>query len=222
MATARPRIAAKKKAPEPKPYHHGSLHEALLVAAEAVLRRDGISGLAIRSIAREAGVSHAAPKHHFGDLSGLLSELAAVGFQRLREMMISTMKDAPDVRARRNALGHAYLHFAHKNAAMYGLMFRNEIINMEHPALKEAAASAMGVMVPVIGGETDALKQSRRPLSRVNAMRVTAAWALVHGLATLLIDQRLGGILKATSAFDDPVSLVNVVLEDVQLGLDIS
>src|SRR5262245_7555964 len=58
---------------EAAPYHHGALREALLKAAETVLRRDGLAGLTLRAVAREAGVSHAAPTHHFGDLTGLLS-----------------------------------------------------------------------------------------------------------------------------------------------------
>src|SRR5882762_10020761 len=62
------------------PYHHGALHEALLNAAEKLLERDGLQGLTLRAVAREAGVSHAAPTHHFGDLTGLVSELAAIGF----------------------------------------------------------------------------------------------------------------------------------------------
>ena len=52
-----------------------------LQAAERVLERDGLAGLTLRAVAREAGVSHAAPTHHFGDLTGLLSELAAIGFR---------------------------------------------------------------------------------------------------------------------------------------------
>ena len=80
-AAKAPRRAAAKKAAAPKPYHHGALPEALLAAAEAVLVRDGLAGLGLRAIAREAGVSHTAPKHHFGDTTGLLSELAAVGFR---------------------------------------------------------------------------------------------------------------------------------------------
>ena len=62
-----------------------ALPEALLAAAERVLRRDGIAGLGLRAIAREAQVSHTAPKHHFGDTTSLLSQLAAVGFRRLRD-----------------------------------------------------------------------------------------------------------------------------------------
>src|SRR5689334_17132119 len=70
-----------------RPYHHGSLPQALLAAAEAVLKRAGIAGLTLRAIAREAGVSHTAPQHHFGDTAGVLSELAATGFMRLTASM---------------------------------------------------------------------------------------------------------------------------------------
>ena len=59
-------------------YHHGALRDALLEAAERVLEHDGLAGLTLRAVAREAGVSHAAPTHHFGDLTGLVSELAAI------------------------------------------------------------------------------------------------------------------------------------------------
>src|SRR5213593_4370400 len=75
---------------EDTPYHHGALREALLKAAERVLERDGLSGLTLRAVAREAGVSHAAPTHHFGDLTGLLSELAAVGFRQFNAVMASS------------------------------------------------------------------------------------------------------------------------------------
>ena len=59
----------------PRAYHHGDLKAALLAAAEAILERDGIQALTLRAAARAAGVSHAAPANHFGDLTGLLSEL---------------------------------------------------------------------------------------------------------------------------------------------------
>ena len=60
-----------------KPYHHGDLRAALLVAAEAIVNRDGVAGLTLRGVARDVDASHAAPKNHFGDLTGLVSELAA-------------------------------------------------------------------------------------------------------------------------------------------------
>src|SRR6202035_1766802 len=81
------RSAAKGKPVEEARYHHGALHEALLEAAEKVMERDGLQGLTLRAVAREAGVSHAAPTHHFGDLTGLVSELAAIGFQQFNAAM---------------------------------------------------------------------------------------------------------------------------------------
>src|SRR5271166_4689161 len=72
---------------EATPYHHGALRDALLQAAERVLERDGLPGLTLRAVAREAGVSHAAPTHHFGDLTGLVSELAAIGFRQFNTAM---------------------------------------------------------------------------------------------------------------------------------------
>ena len=222
LAAKAPRRAATKKAAVPKPYHHGALPQALLAAAEAVLVRDGLAGLGLRVIAREAGVSHTAPKYHFGDTTGLLSELAAVGFWRLRDAMLAAMAPlAPlDANGRRDAIGHAYVHFAHRNPALFGLMFRNEIIDMRRPALAEAAGAAMRVMAPTIGGKAEVPAPSPVALSELDAVRVTAAWAYVHGLASLLIDRRLQGILKATPAFDDPLALVDAVLRDTQLGLD--
>src|ERR1700759_362021 len=81
-----PKTKSRKSIAQPvqdKPYHHGSLPHALLEAAETVLRRDGIGSLTLRAIAREAGVSHTAPQHHFGDTAGVLSELAASGHRRV-------------------------------------------------------------------------------------------------------------------------------------------
>ena len=94
-------------------YHHGALRAALLQASEAILDRDGIAALTLRATAREAGVSHAAPTHHFGDLGGLLSELAASGFIRFREAMQAGVAAAgPEPGARLLALGRAYVGFA--------------------------------------------------------------------------------------------------------------
>src|SRR5262245_33569186 len=68
--------------PEPRPYHHGDLRAALLAAAEEILEKEGIQALTLRAAARAVGVSHTAPQNHFGDLTGLLSELAAIGYRR--------------------------------------------------------------------------------------------------------------------------------------------
>ncbi|NBO21074.1 MAG: TetR/AcrR family transcriptional regulator, partial [Rhodobacteraceae bacterium] len=66
-----------------KPYHHGDLATALIAAAHQELSEQGAAGFSLRRVARRAGVSHAAPAHHFGDAAGLLAALAAQGFRRL-------------------------------------------------------------------------------------------------------------------------------------------
>ncbi|SEJ94235.1 transcriptional regulator, TetR family [Variovorax sp. OK605] len=206
-----------------KRYHHGSLPEALLAAAEAVLLRDGIPGLGLRAIAREAGVSHTAPKHHFGDMTGLVSELAAVGYARLSDAMrdaAAAHPEPPDLGNRRHAIAHAYVHFAYDNPAMFGLMFRNEMIDMQRPVLNAAAREAMRVMAAIIGAKDEPPGDAPVSLNAAEAMRITAAWGYVHGLATLLIDQRLRGIIKVAPDFDDPVDLVDRALKDVRFGFE--
>jgi AcrR family transcriptional regulator len=204
----------------PKRYHHGSLPEALLAAAETVLLRDGIPGLGLRAIAREAGVSHTAPKHHFGDMTGLVSELAAVGYGRLSDAMRNAAAAHDELRARRNAIAHAYVHFAYDNPAMFGLMFRNEMIDMQRPVLNDAAREAMRVMAAIIGAKNAPPDDAPVSLTGTEAMRITAAWGYVHGLAILLIDQRLPGIIKVTPDFDDPIALVDKALDDVRFGFE--
>ena len=203
-----------------KRYHHGSLPEALLAAAEAVLLRDGISGLGLRAIAREAGVSHTAPKHHFGDMTGLVSELAAVGFRRLTDAMRTAAPEIADVPERRNAIARAYVHFANDNAAMFGLMFRNDMIDMRRPALHTAAREAMRVMAAIIGGRPETQGEASTSLGKAEAIQITAAWGYVHGLAILLIDQRLGGVLQAAPGFESPIDLADATLRDARFGFE--
>src|ERR1700679_1446541 len=88
-----------------RPYHHGDLKTALLQEAELILERDGIQALTLRAAARAAGVSHAAPANHFGDLTGLLSELAAVGYNRFSMALTAAGEAAgPDPRIRSEAM----------------------------------------------------------------------------------------------------------------------
>src|SRR5580698_5181409 len=122
-ARARPRRADKAR-----PYHHGSLPEALLQAAEIVLKRDGLRGLTLRAIAREAGVSHTAPQHHFGDTAGVLSELAASGHRQLASTMADHAAGTEPGQARRKATARGYVSFARANPALLHLMSRGEML----------------------------------------------------------------------------------------------
>src|SRR5438477_11686813 len=133
------------------PYHHGDLHEALLKAAERVLERDGLAGLTLRAVAREAGVSHAAPTHHFGDLTGLLSELAAIGFRMFNVAMVAARNSETHPLLKAMASAQAYVAFAQAHPGMYGLMFRNERLDMTRPSLHEAATASFAGLARGVG-----------------------------------------------------------------------
>src|SRR6201989_1654053 len=124
------------------PYHHGALRAALLAAAQGVRERDGLAGLTLRAVAREAGVSHAAPTHHFGDLTGLVSELAAIGFQQFNTAMAAAGSSGPSPLDKAMARAKAYVAYARAHPGMYGLMFRTERIDMTPPSLHEAGSAS--------------------------------------------------------------------------------
>jgi AcrR family transcriptional regulator len=130
------------------PYHHGALRDALLEAAETILRRDGLLALTLRATAREAGVSHAAPGYHFGDLPGLVTELAALGMRRL-SAELRAIKVSPERRTWDAA--RAYLAFARNNPALFQLMFRSDRLEVGRPSLVEARNEAMAQLAQTRG-----------------------------------------------------------------------
>ena len=96
------RLICRARDPAPRPYHHGNLRAALLEPAERALRERGVGGLSLRELAREVGVSHAAPRRHFADKQALLDALAEDGFERLgaRAARARSRAPAPDFDAR--------------------------------------------------------------------------------------------------------------------------
>jgi AcrR family transcriptional regulator len=196
-----------------RPYHHGDLRAALLEQAELILERDGIQALTLRAAARAAGVSHAAPTNHFGDLTGLLSELAAVGFNRFSAALADASDaETGDGRARSAAMGRAYVAFAKSQPGLFSLMFRNERLDDTRPALRDA-----------ILGARQALRQSA-PSAAATPLRTaaqgTARWSLVHGFSLLMLEGRLGDIIGSLPAGEDEDSLLDAVLQETLIGLD--
>jgi len=168
-----------------KRYHHGDLRAAILDTAEAILEQQGAAALTLRAAARAAGVSHAAPAHHFGDLRGLLSELAALGFERFVAHLSAAMAAAPEDR-RFLALGLAYIDFARRWPGMFTLMFRSESLDEARPALVAAQQRASDLLA----GGVSATRSGSGAEADDDADAI-AAWSMVHGLAVLLLDRRL-------------------------------
>lgn len=190
-----------------RPYHHGALKTAVVDAAARILDRDGIAGLTLRGAAREAGVSHAAPKNHFGDLAGLLSELAASGYVRLREEMLAAAEAEHSPSAKLHAIGAAYVRFARARPGLFLLMFRGERLDMTRPALREAAAALFDVLAGAVANEPDVDAN----LDEHEAAEVVMAWSQVHGLAMLLIDGKLRPILNRLAGVDEEAFLARLL-----------
>jgi AcrR family transcriptional regulator len=200
----------RREAAAAPPYHHGSLHEAMLKAAECILDRDGIAGLTLRAAAREAGVSHAAPKNHFGDVRGLLSELAAVGFGRLRAAMMANVGESDAPAARLAAIGRGYVAFARQYPGLFLLMFRGERLDFSRPALRAASDAAFDVLANAAGAQPRAPGDT--PLTLSQAARITAAWSLVHGFAMLMLDGRLKPLIASMKDETDEMALLAAIL----------
>ena len=191
-----------------RPYHHGDLPAALLRAAGEILRTEGLAALTLRAVARRAGVSHMAPTPHFGDLSGLLSELAAVGYRMFGEALRQA-QDHPGRRPIPLATAQAYVGFARAEPAMFLLMFRSERLDFTRPALSEAAEHASRLLMRSVEA---AGTQPPEAGGLATIGRAVGQWSVVHGFAMLLIDGRLDGVLATPECRGDVEALLDVAL----------
>src|SRR5579862_9919315 len=106
-----------------RPYHHGDLSRALVDAARRILEAEGAAALSLRAVAREAGVSPAAPYHHFKDKTELLEAVAHGGWDELSEAIVEARRKAASPNQALGNIGVAYVHFAQDNPALYRLMY---------------------------------------------------------------------------------------------------
>ena len=164
-------------------YHHGDLAIELTRAAGKILEKEGVETLSLRQLARRAGVSHNAPYRHFADREALLAALAVEGFQRLD----AAQRKAAESGGLR-AMGEAYVQFALQNPQRFRLMFGGRISLARHERLREVAARASA-------GLSGALSTRVQEAQGAHDASI-AAWALVHGLAQLLLGGRIAAEAK--------------------------
>ncbi|WP_319459008.1 TetR/AcrR family transcriptional regulator [Micromonospora sp. RTP1Z1] len=150
-------------------YHHGDLRRALLAAAVEAIGESGPAALSLRDLARRAGVSHAAPAHHFGDKAGLLTALAVEGFDLLAEALRRPGDDLLEI-------GVAYVRFAADHRAHFEVMFAPGLYRADDPEVAAARARAGAAL----RGGVAALPAGSTP-----DRDALAAWSIVHGFATL-------------------------------------
>ncbi|MER6157195.1 TetR/AcrR family transcriptional regulator [Streptomyces sp. NPDC001868] len=181
--SAQPKQPGQSTQPE-RPYHHGDLRRAILHAALDAIATDGPSALSLRDLARRAGVSHAAPAHHFKDRTGLLTAIAAEG----HTLLAATLAEAGDLRD----AGVRYVRFAREHPAHFQVMFRPELLREDDLELTTARAlSRERLRTAVTGARPGTLD----PVGADPRLAGIAAWSLSHGFATLLLSGNLTGVV---------------------------
>ncbi|GAA3063438.1 TetR/AcrR family transcriptional regulator [Streptomyces roseofulvus] len=183
-------------------YHHGDLRQAVLTAALDVIAADGPGALSLRDLARRAGVSHAAPAHHFGDRTGLLTAIAAQGFGLLADALAGGASLADR--------GRRYVRFAADHPAHFQVMFAPALLRADDPdltAARERAGAELRAGVTV-------------PAGRDARATGIAAWSLAHGFATLYLTHNVDDAVGALPPEEYFASLTGFLTGDRETGTD--
>lgn len=160
-----------------------TLRDRVIKAAVRYIADSGPDGLSFRQIAADAGVSHQAPYHHFGDRSAIFTEIAREGFQKFTEVMSSPARRDEDSNLAVR-MCERYVDFALTYKGYFRVMFRSDLCQMdESPETQRAADEAFDTLLFAVGeilGSSASIDEIR--------VQATAMWSVAHGLATLLID----------------------------------
>ncbi|MGW4465640.1 TetR/AcrR family transcriptional regulator [Micromonospora sp. NPDC004704] len=182
-----------------RPYHHGDLQRVLLEAAVAAIEESGPTALSLRALARRAGVSHAAPTHHFGDKAGLLTVLATQGFHLLADNLGRVRNETGSLLE----IGVGYVRFAVEHRAHFEVMFRPELYRPDDPLLVAAKQRSTDELQAGVATLDESPGDERDP-----RLAGLAAWSMVHGFATLW----LSGALPPEVG-DDPTTVSRAVIQ---------
>ena len=197
---------------------HGDVRRLVLDAAIAIIETDGADSLSMREVARQAGVSHQAPYHYFGDRSGIFAAISEEGFTGLAQ----AFRDVHETEMPAAKAGFiAYLNFSREHIGHFRVMFRNDICGVVTHELTQIAADS-------------AFEELRLMVARITGPEIdpnnaftfaTMLWSLSHGLATLVIDGPLPNKVPPGTNLEDQIQAVinlatNMVsLEVAEMGL---
>ncbi|KUO20547.1 TetR/AcrR family transcriptional regulator [Streptomyces dysideae] len=191
-----------------RPYHHGDLRAALLAGAERTLLEKGVAALSLRELAREVGVSHAAPGRHFKDKQALLNALALNGYERLAQALNAADDPALPIEPRLTALARAYLRFAIDHAALLELMYARKHDPDASEQMAAAVERTVGSLAQVIA---DAQKRGEIVEGDPEFLTLLTGAGL-QGIA----DFTAGGWLTPQAALDGIDALVHHLLHGLR------
>ncbi|WP_233889781.1 TetR/AcrR family transcriptional regulator [Paraburkholderia flagellata] len=181
-------VSSKPPTAAATPYHHGNLRNALIAEGRRALEDIGARELSLRYLARAVGVSEAAPSRHFAGKEGLLAAIAADGFRDLARMRSGIMQSDSSAMTKAHQMMRAYVDFARAHKGLFDLMIGPRIVAQNsYPELTEEGAKSFRLFATVV--ENAALENGwpKRSLTLVTH----AAWSVEHGLATLILSDRV-------------------------------
>ena len=162
-----------------KPHHHGNLRAALIDAGLTLLAEEGVQGLSLRKAAARAGVSHAAPAHHFAGKAGLVRALAAHGFRTFTDLMASErFRDGHTPMDQMQGICRGYLRFAEEHEALFQLIFTLDFTSHDVDEEFETASRQAYELLSEVCGLFEPLPGGPKAVE-------TMIWSLVHGYASL-------------------------------------
>jgi AcrR family transcriptional regulator len=172
-------------------YHHGDLRQQLLNVTEQIILERGVDGFTLREAARRAGVSPAAPAHHFQDAKGLLTEVAILGFRDFGDALDAADETSTDPTQRLHAQALAYVHFALEHPARFQLMFQGDKLDTGNPEFVEVSRRAYSVLDRAIHAATGT--PEGRELAPDAYGLLLAVWSAVHGFSHLVLEWAFRG-----------------------------
>lgn len=209
-----------------RPYHHGHLRRALLDAALYLITEQGLAGLTLRAVARRAGVSEAAPYHHFASKSALVETLVVETLRHLAESLQEAVQaTAGTPLDQLVATGVSYVRFAVEHRASFQILYRPELRHLSRPTpnaddsarspIDQAALAAYQVLLNAIV----ACQQAGMVVPGDPLPLALTAWATVHGLAQLLLDGVVGAEITPQGIRPDAPHLAQIVTQTLAQGL---
>jgi len=183
--------------PGKRRYHHPDLRQALLDGAVRLIKQEGLREFSLRRLAKETGVSHAAPYRHFDNKEAILATLMLEGHKRLRATLLDARARCPGKGIDKlMAEGRAYLEFARKNPEYLSVMFSREGMTAAMSVGKELGADKEDYDSFGVVEATVAECQAEGSMDRhANPGALSLhAWAEVHGLALLRNEGLIAGM----------------------------
>jgi len=188
-----------------KNYHHGDLKNALIEAGIKILAKEGVSGLSLRKVAKEAGVSHSAPYAHFTDKQSLIAAISTEGFKQLyAELDAAILAHGGNPREQLLEGAWAYVQFAMKNTGTFKIMFSGVLEKeKDYPAFVEISRKTFEKVTDVVKACQDAGALHAAPPD----VMAVAVWGQIHGVISLILEGQVSHVVLDRFSIREIVSV---------------